>query len=197
MQDQLLINQVCKQRFTPAVMEIERLLHTAETPILVAIDGMCASGKTTLGYYLQSLFDCNLFHMDDFFLQNEQRTDSRLTEVGGNVDYERFLAEVITPILGKKEVFYRPFHCATRTIQEGNCVEYKRLNIREGSYSQHPYFGDVYQVHIFTQISDEEQMIRVRERNGEEMLPRFREEWIPKENAYFDRYGIAEKSILI
>lgn len=53
-------------------------------PVLVGIDGRCGSGKTTLGEYLYGKFDCNLFHMEDFFWRIEQRTPERMTEVGGN-----------------------------------------------------------------------------------------------------------------
>lgn len=40
--------------------------------------------------------------MDDFFLRIEQRTPERMTEVGGNVDYERFLETVLFPVSAKK-----------------------------------------------------------------------------------------------
>ena len=66
--------------------------------LLIAIDGMCGSGKTTLGQLLQSVYDCNLFHMDDFFLRPEQRTPERMAQVGGNVDYERFQKEILNHI---------------------------------------------------------------------------------------------------
>ena len=45
--------------------------------VLVAIDGKCASGKTTLAARLAECYDCNVFHMDDFFLRPEQRTEER------------------------------------------------------------------------------------------------------------------------
>lgn len=47
--------------------------------------------------------------MDDFFLRIEQRTPERMTEVGGNVDYERFLETVLFPVSAKKSVIYQPF----------------------------------------------------------------------------------------
>ena len=41
--------------------------------VIVGIDGCCASGKTTLADKLSRSFDCNVFHMDDFFLRPGQR----------------------------------------------------------------------------------------------------------------------------
>lgn len=50
-----------------AIKEILKKEENTDSPILVAIDGRCGSGKTTLGEYLKGQLDCNLFHMDDFF----------------------------------------------------------------------------------------------------------------------------------
>ena len=46
--------------------------------VIVDIDGKCTSGKTTLASKLAEIYDCNVFHMDDFFLRPEQRTPERL-----------------------------------------------------------------------------------------------------------------------
>ena len=51
-----------------------RQLLAEKDRVIVAIDGNCASGKTTLTAQLAEHFDCNVFHMDDFFLRPEQRT---------------------------------------------------------------------------------------------------------------------------
>ena len=90
----------CRRRFEPAVAAVGRLMEQeGRKPLLIAIDGKCGSGKTTLGFYLKRQFDANLFHMDDFFLQDSQRTEERLAETGGNVDYERFREEVLKSLL--------------------------------------------------------------------------------------------------
>lgn len=203
MEEKLVMKDLCRQRFEPAVDRVRELMEGEFSNILVVIDGMSASGKSTLGFYLKELFDCNLFHMDDFFLQDYQRTKERLAEVGGNVDYERFREEVLEKILKQESVIYRPFDCKTRTIQGETEIMPKRLNIIEGSYSQHPYFSELYAhkdivvCRIFTEISKEQQIERIRNRNGEFMLKRFVEEWIPKENAYFEEFQVKEKSDMV
>lgn len=203
MEAKVIMKDLCRQRFQSAVDKVKELLEGDAINIIVTIDGMSASGKSTLGFYLKELFDCNLFHMDDFFLQDYQRTGERLAEVGGNVDYERFYEEVLKEIVQQEKVIYRPFDCKTRTIQGATEIMPKRLNIIEGSYSQHPYFSELYAhkdivvCRIFTEISEEEQIERIRKRNGEFMLKRFVEEWIPKENAYFEKFGIKEKCDMV
>ena len=53
--------------------KIDELL-TQKDRVVVAIDGKYTSGKTTLASKLAEIYDCNVFHMDDFFLRPEQRT---------------------------------------------------------------------------------------------------------------------------
>lgn len=163
-----------------------------ERPILVAVDGPCASGKTTLADMLAREFDCNLFHMDDFFLRPEQRTPERLLEVGGNVDYERFRDEVLTPVLERRPFSYRVYDCGLQRLTDVVEVPVKRINLVEGSYSRHPYFGSCYSLAYCLSVGEEEQRRRILARNGPAMLKRFEEEWIPKENAYFSKFNIRE-----
>lgn len=165
---------------------------------VIAIDGMSGSGKTTLGELLHKEFpDSNLFHMDDYFLQPHQRTTERLSEVGGNVDYERFMDEIILHLNDRTGISYHKFNCQTQLLSPAIRVPWKPLVIIEGAYSQHPYLGEPYDLRIFCEISEEEQRNRILIRNGPEMLKRFATEWIPKENAYFKKYQIREKSGLL
>ena len=95
--------------------QIESLLEERNF-VLIAIDGKCTSGKTTLADKLAEIYECNVFHMDDFFLHPEQRTPERFSQIGGNVDYERFQEEVLLPLKSGKAFYYRPFDCSTFTL---------------------------------------------------------------------------------
>lgn len=163
---------------------------------LVAIDGRCASGKTTLAERLRGeLGDsvCNVFHMDDFFLRPEQRTAERLEEAGGNVDRERFLEEVLKPLSRGESVLYRPYSCKTGSFAEAFTVPYKPISIVEGAYSCHPSLWDFYGLRIFLTVSGSEQLERIRRRNGEAALNAFSEKWIPLEERYFAAFDIADR----
>lgn len=188
----------CYTRYYPVFLAIDRACTQAgERQVTVAIDGMCGSGKSTLGRILKEIYDCNLFHMDDFFLRPEQRTEARLKEIGGNVDYERFADEVLGHLADPEGFRYQVFDCGTRTLAEMVQVPYRKLNIIEGSYSQHPSFGDIYDLRFFYGIDNEEQKHRILKRNGAVMLERFINEWIPMENRYLETFGIKERSILV
>lgn len=177
---------------------LSELHKTTKRPFLIAIDGMCGSGKTTLGNYLAKELNSSLFHMDDFFLQPHQRTEARLSEPGGNVDYERFKAEVLNHISDTTGITFRPFNCHEWKLAEvAITIPYNNIVIVEGSYSHHPYFKDVYDVKIFLEISSEEQKRRIIARDGEAIWPMFEEKWIPMENRYFEEFKIKEKSEII
>lgn len=118
--------RVIEERFVqyyPVLCCIDRAMKERQnstlpnsSQLLVAIDGMCGSGKTTLGRLLQSVYDCNLFHMDDFFLRPEQRTPERMAQVGGNVDYERFQEEILNHICQQEGLSYRIYNCKSQTL---------------------------------------------------------------------------------
>jgi uridine kinase len=169
-------------------------------PRIVAIDGGAAAGKSTLAQWLETVYDCNVFHMDDFFLQPRQRTAERLGEAGGNVDYERVKEEIIEPLIkggGRGSALrYTPYDCKTQTMREGISVEIKPLNIIEGVYSLHPIFGDIYDLRIFLQIDKDEQKRRLL-RRGAGLYDRFVNEWLPMEEKYFKEFGIMEKCDII
>lgn len=174
---------------------IDALLSEKER-VIVAIDGSCAAGKTTLAAALAQEYDCNVFHMDDFFLRPEQRTPERLAEVGGNLDYERFREEILRKLPSGSAFSYRPYDCRTSRLAPPVPVQPKKLTIIEGSYSLHPYFGDVYDLRIFLTVAPERQRERILNRPAH-LHERFFREWIPMEQRYFDGFRIPEQCDLL
>ncbi len=173
---------------------IETLLDTGKQ-IVVAIDGNCTAGKTTLASILEKEYDCNIFHMDDFFLRPEQRTAERYAQPGGNVDYERFREEVLLPLKAGNGFSYRPFACKTFTLSESVQVMPKQLNLVEGTYSLHPYFEDPYDLRIFLSVDEQTQKERILQRPPH-LAERFFSDWIPMERLYFDAMQIPEHADL-
>lgn len=165
--------------------------------LLIAIDGRCASGKTTLASKLQASCECNVIHMDHFFLRPEQRTKERFQEPGGNVDYERFMAEVLLPLCSGETFSYRPFDCKTQTLMEPVSVNPLPITVIEGSYSCHPLLKDYYNLKVFLTTDPDEQMQRILHRNGAESAAVFRDKWIPLEEQYFEACQIEENCDII
>lgn len=161
--------------------------------ILVAIDGRCAAGKTTLASVLRGKTGANLVHMDDFFLRPEQRSKERLLEPGGNVDYERFEAEVLKPLREQMDFSYAPFDCYTMQLKKKVTVLPKRITIIEGSYSCHPALINYYDVKVFLAVDEARQKDRILKRNGADALKVFLQKWIPMEEKYFEKCGVREQ----
>lgn len=170
---------------------IQKILQLAKTkdPLLVAIDGRCASGKTTLAAKLQQQLGCQAVHMDDFFLQPFQRTEQRLSQPGGNLDRERLILEVLQPLRQGDIAIYRPFHCHTGDFGTPVSVSPRGVILFEGSYSCHPLLRDFYGLKIFLTVSPDEQLKRLELRNPER-LDAFKTKWIPLEENYFSHYNI-------
>lgn len=160
---------------------------------LIAIDGRCASGKTALSAELQNILNCNVIHMDHFFLRPEQRTPERLNTPGENVDHERFLTEVLIPLKNKENVIYHPFECKTMSPGKAIKVDAEKITIIEGSYSCHNVLYDYYDLHIFLDVTKEKQMRRIKKRDGNEKAEIFKSKWIPFEESYFSAFCISEK----
>lgn len=186
--------RIVDRRFQRALAVLERAaaLPKRDRPVVIAIDGRAASGKTTLASLLQTVLDADVIRMDDFFVPPALRTEARFLTPGENIHHERFCEEVL-PFLGGSEGFsYRIFDCGRMDYNGTHTISGKPFRIVEGSYSTHPIFGAYADITVFLSVAADEQRERIRLRNGEEMLARFLSRWIPMEEEYFAYYGIAD-----
>lgn len=165
--------------------------------LVIAVDGRCAAGKTTLAGMIQKETGCNVIHMDHFFLQPGQRTKERLDEPGGNVDYERVRKEVLIPLSQGKAFSYKPFDCKSMKLSAPVRIMPAAVTLIEGSYSCHPVLWDFYDWRIFLDINPEEQLRRIKCRNGNEAASVFSNKWIPMEEKYFMEYNIQKRCDLV
>lgn len=164
---------------------------------ILTIEGNSGAGKSSLATLLSEIYGFPIVHMDDFFLQSYQRSEERIKEIGGNVDYERFYKEVVLPLKQKQSFTYQVFDCQSMSITTSKEINFETSIIVEGSYSMHPYFKDYADLTIFLEVSNALQLERILNRNGAFMLERFKNEWIPKEDAYYKEFHIKEKADLI
>ncbi len=181
--------------FSQLFNKIDELFATES--IIIAIDGGSASGKTTLAKILSEKYDCNVFHVDDFFLRPEQRTAERLAEIGGNFDRERFQSEVLQSLINNESVTYRRFNCSTQALEEPITVAPKCITVVEGAYSMHLSLGRYYDISVLLDIEPEYQRERILIRNSEALAKRFFSEWIPLENRYFEGTDIRSRADIV
>ncbi|MCC8162873.1 MAG: uridine kinase [Lachnospiraceae bacterium] len=181
------------KKITEKIVQKISSMQADKARLLVAIDGRCGSGKTTLAGLLQKELACELIHMDDFYLRPQQRTAQRREEPGGNVDYERFLAEVLLPLRQGQPFRYRPYDCSVWDFKEAIAVTPGAVTLVEGSYACHPTLYRYYDLRIFLTVDSEEQYQRILLRSGVEKAAQFRELWIPLEERYFSSVPVAER----
>lgn len=176
---------IMEEQFMPLINKIDDLLQ--EGRAIVAIEGGSASGKTTLSKILEEIYGATVFCMDDFFLQAHQRTPERFATPGGNVDWERFLEEVLVPLKREEQITYRPFDCSIFELGNPITVNPSKLVIVEGAYCMHEKLAEYYDLSVFLDITETLQKERINKRNSPAMAERFFKEWIPMERLYFDK----------
>ena len=172
-------------QYLPLLADIDRSV-AAGIPVRIALDGPCASGKSTLGHWLSELYSCPLIHMDDFFLLPHMRTPDRLAQPGGNVDYERFDREVLTPLSNGSSAHYQPFRCSTGTFGPECIIPFSPVAVIEGSYSLRPDLRERYTHRVWVEADWPARRQRILARGGNDVLSRYEQQWIPLENHYFD-----------
>lgn len=178
------------------VSRVNQLLQSRER-VCIALDGNCCAGKTTLANRLGDVLDASVFHLDDYFLQPHMRTQQRLSQPGGNVDAERFLAEVLLPVSRGETAQVQKYDCHADMLLAPVPVLSRRVSIIEGAYSLHSLLSGYYDLKIFCRIDPALQETRILARNGADALKMFQERWIPLENRYFQALSIQEQCDLV
>ena len=161
--------------------------------LLLAIDGRCGCGKSSLAAELAETFGGNVFHLDDFYLPSDAREENWQERPAGNMDLERFRGEVLEPLQRGQAVAYRAWDCRDGRFRETREIPFRPLSIVEGSYSQHPALRTCYGLCLFVTASPETQRARLRAREGERFAA-FEALWIPLEERYFRAFRIEENA---
>lgn len=184
------------EMYIKVVLETLQSLWKDKENLIIAIDGRCASGKTTFATRLHEITEAQVIHVDDFFLRSEQRSIKRRQIPGENVDWERLIDEVLQPLSEGKPFTYRPFDCHSMNFKEAISGGPATLTILEGTYSCNSHLWPYSDLHIFLTVSQEEQRRRIALRNTPEAAQRFYDLWIPLEERYFAVSDIARRCAL-
>lgn len=171
-----------------------------QTRVIVAIDGMAASGKTTLSKALVSRFPaCASVHMDDFTMPFEMRYPGYFEDTLSNADIQRFDREVLSPLLRGEAACYRPYRChpdpgfGDPITIPASCP----VVIVEGAYCLHPILFGRYDLRVLSLIDEKAQRTRILHRNGQAQLDRFLSQWIPMENRHIAERRLKETCDLV
>ena len=165
-------------------------------PLVLALDGRCGSGKTTLANGLSAqLPGCTLLRTDDFYLPPARRSPDWAHTPCANMDLIRLRDEALRPAYEGQPVLYRAYSCRAGAYQPVQELAAQPLVILEGSYSHHPLLAGYETLQVFVTCSREEQTRRLQAREGERYA-NFAARWIPLEEGYFAQYRIEETADL-
>ena len=163
---------------------------------LIALDGMAASGKTTLASALYAAIPgCCVVHMDDFFLPQQKRTREHYARTLAWADVQRVRDEILAPLSLGEDAVYRPYvhHPEPRFLDPVRIPKDVRAVIVEGAYSLNPALYAFYDLRLLMTVSAQTQQSRIRARNGEALLAKFVSEWIPMENRHIDANALTTR----
>lgn len=167
-----------------------------KSPLVIGIDGYLTAGKTTIANTLQDVLKCNVIHLDNFFIPLEQRSLDHQLKPDGNVDYKRFITEVMKYVEVNKDFSYRPFDCTKQEYESEIFVKANPITIIEGTNSLHPQLMAYYDLKVFLTVNSTCQLERLKARNPLQLVE-FEEKWLVMEDNYFNYYQIKENSDLV
>ncbi len=173
------------QRLMPVFRAVDALSDRPR--VLIAIDGRCGSGKSSLSQLIASVYGAMVLHMDDFFLTEAQKAAGVRAPVA-NIDGARLMA-ALRPLAAGEPFEFRPYNCLTGEYLPPRRINPTRVSVVEGSYCLHPEIRLNYDLKLFLSVDPDTQKARLKARNPE-LYDRFLADWIPQEEAYFKAFGI-------
>ena len=164
-----------------------RALQSPQGPVVVAIDGRSAAGKTTLAVWLASELGAALVHMDDFYRDMPEADRWRLTPREGVeqfFDWQRLRGEAIEPLSRGQTVSFRGYDWGAGggLSVEHHVVEAAAVVILEGVYAARAELDDL--VHLRVLVDARPQQ-RIRRRLGRADHQGLEDRWDAAEELYF------------
>ena len=115
------------------IKQLQNYINSFNDFTIIALEGKCASGKTTLTHLLK---DVTIIDVDEFFLRKELKTKERLDEIGGNIDYDLY-EQCLKKIKQNEYITYTIFDCQTQSYKEKTIYITNKV-LLVGVYSYHP-----------------------------------------------------------
>lgn len=165
---------------------LDRLIN--QTIVFLAMDGKSCSGKTTLADLIERERPVTVIHTDDFF-------DNPDSEAIG-INSRRIISEIFNEIKVGKPLTYRKYDCRTKSFRNVLIEKVHPLVLIEGVFSANLELINRYQGIIFAEVDDDTRMERLLIRS-KPLISRFINEWIPREDRYFQNDRIRFRADLI
>ncbi|MEK7616388.1 MAG: hypothetical protein AAB420_04255 [Patescibacteria group bacterium] len=160
---------------------------------VIGIDGLGASGKTTIAREIQKLHPkSSIVHTDEFYKPFAERNPAPLVNgatVSVDFDWDRFEDQVLKAVRRNLLVKYERYDW--RADRWDNWVEIPPENwiIIVGVYALQSRFFTVYDYSIWCEVPKEIRLRRMVEREGEIVAHEWLEKWSGREENYLALEG--------
>ncbi len=187
--------RIAPMRYMAAMPVLEEMAKRPEGCIVV-IDGNSNAGKSSMAESLCRITGAGAVHTDDFLQPAGRMTVVRKGMPGGNIAYD-MIKEQVLPYLRSGKGFYHKFFENHLVSKKRRYVRSSPYRIVEGSFSQHPYFGDYGDIKVFMSVDKATQRRRVLLRDGDRLAPSYFGIWIPMEDQYCHYFKLKEKAHIV
>lgn len=156
------------------LVEKINFLVNKKNSILIAIDGLGGSGKTTIAKKLKDKFPkVVIVEMDDFYSPEIKKAD-----------HKRLLEQVINPLKNNQIAQYQVFDWKNNKLINTDPILPDSMVIIEGVFSLHEELIDNYDIKIWVEYPQQLGIERGVKRDGEEYRNKWENEWGPMEKNY-------------
>ncbi len=142
--------------------------HSSKSPLLVAIDGQSAAGKSILARYIQRhLPHVSIVHADDFYQVMDEHERARLDAEGGYTtyyDWQRLETHVLKPLVQGQPACYQLYDWSTGQLGDYVTVQPEGVILVEGLYTLRPELRPYFDVKIWVDTDFAQRMQRQGER---------------------------------
>jgi len=148
--------------------------------LLVGIDGVGGSGKTTLSNWLKdNLENVSIVQLDDFYSPELHRADR-----------SRVLEQVFQPLENDMDATYQIFDWRRNALTDWVAIKPGGMVIVEGVSALHSEFADKYDFRIWIECPPQEGFLRGikrdKERDNVDNTHIWQEIWMPQEKIYVE-----------
>ena len=163
--------------------------------VLIAIDGQCCSGKSTLAKLLSEKFHANVFHLDDFYLKETTRKALYKNIGFANADIDRFQIEVLKKIRSEEPFSYKKYDAKSNKFIKVEVESQTKINIIEGSFCTADEIRNCYDIRVFVAVNDNERLKRLKKRESNFQV--FIDKWIKLEEDFFNKENTKDRADIV
>lgn len=176
--------------YFPILYETEKRLLASKS-VLLAIDGPCGGGKSSLAALLAELFPCRVLHMDDYYLPPERRSPGGNGPPAAIWTWSAFCRRPCCPPPEERPSPAGPTAAKGDSWRRPECSP-PPPHRSGGKLQPASSAGPHYDLKIFLYCRPGEQLARLKRREGTG-LEAYRQRWIPLEEAYYRTFGIESR----